>query len=411
MYNIGISIYSFLFGLVALFHKKASKMVKGHKDAWSILDDKIDNNRKWLWFHAASLGEFEQGRPIIEKIRASGKDYAILVTFYSPSGYEVRKNYSGADIVCYLPFDKKSNVKKFVEKVNPAMAFFIKYEFWPNYLKELQGRKIPTYLISGVFREDQAFFKPLYKSYSSLLNAFTHFFVQDQNSVDLLRSIGYAVNVSICGDTRYDRVIEICDNSKKLDLFETFRADNAAFGNKILIAGSSWPKDELLILPYFNARKDLKLIIAPHEIHEEHLKSIEAQLTRPYIRYSQAGKDDINKYDCVIIDCFGLLSSIYRYGDIAYIGGGFGVGIHNTLEAAVYGIPVIFGPNFGKFIEAKELISCGGGFTIKDENEYKGLMDRFFASQSDLSETGNKAGEMVRKGAGGTDKIIEFLDL
>ncbi len=386
-------------------------MVKGHKETWSILENKIDRNRKWLWFHAASLGEFEQGRPIIEKIRASGKDYAILVTFYSPSGYEVRKNYSGAEIVCYLPFDRKNNVKKFVEKVNPCMAFFIKYEFWPNYLKELQSRKVPTYLVSGIFREDQAFFKPWFKSYRSLLNTFTHFFVQDQNSVDLLKSVDFSDNVTICGDTRYDRVIEICDNSKKPDLFETFRAKCVSSGNKVLIAGSSWPKDELVFLPYFNNHNDLKLIIAPHEIHEEHLKSIEAQLTRPYIRYSKAGIDDINKYDCVIIDCFGLLSSVYRYGDIAYIGGGFGVGIHNTLEAAVYGIPVVFGPNYGKFIEAKELISCGGGFTVKNENEFISLMEKFLSSQSFLSETGINAGEMVRKGAGGTNRIIKFLDL
>lgn len=411
MYNTGISIYSFLFRLVALFHKKASKMVKGHKDTWSILENKIDSNRKWLWFHAASLGEFEQGRPIIEKICASGKDYAILVTFYSPSGYEVRKNYSGADIVCYLPFDKKNNVKKFIKKVNPCMAFFIKYEFWPNYLKELHSRKIPTYLVSGIFRKDQAFFKPVFKSYRSLLETFTHFFVQDQNSVDLLKTVGVSDNVTICGDTRYDRVIEICDNSKKIDLFETFRAENTVSGNRILIAGSSWPKDELNILPYFNNHNNLKLIIAPHEIHEEHLKSIEAQLARPFIRFSKAKSEEINKYDCVIIDCFGLLSSIYRYGDIAYIGGGFGVGIHNTLEAAVYGIPVIFGPNYGKFIEAKELISCGGGFTVNADNEYISLMDKFLASSYNLSETGKKAGEMVRKGAGGTDKIIKFLDL
>lgn len=411
MYQIGIYFYILIFRIVAFFHKKARKMVVGHKDTWAILHDKMDYNRSWLWFHAASLGEFEQARPIIEQIRISHPDYAIIVTFYSPSGYEIRKNYAGADIVCYLPFDTRPNVRRFLNLVKPKMAFMIKYEFWPNYLRKLKKRNIPTYLISGIFRPKQAFFKAYAAPYRNLLNCFTHFFVQDQVSVDLLHSIGHSSNVTISGDTRYDRVLEIRDNAKKLDIAQSFSNKESSSSIKILVAGSSWPKDEALFIPYFNEHPNLKLIIAPHQIHEDHLQSIEALLDRPYCRYTKTKPEDVRNYDCLIIDCFSLLSSLYKYGDIAYIGGGFGTGIHNTLEAAVYGIPVIFGPNYRKFIEAESLINCGGGFSIGTKKDLESTLDRMTSHDGSYKKAGEKAGEMVINGSGSTKIILQEINL
>jgi len=411
MYQIGILIYITLFRFIALFHKKAGKMVKGHQETWTILHEKMDQNKEWLWFHASSLGEFEQGRPIIENIRANHPEYGIIVTFYSPSGYEVRKNYGGADIICYLPFDTLLNVIRFLDMVKPKMAFFIKYEFWPNYLIQLKRLNIPTYLISGIFRPEQAFFKKYATPYRSLLKNFTHFFVQDQKSVDLLKSIGYSDNVSISGDTRFDRVLDIKKNAKILDIAIAFSQDSANSSKKILVAGSSWPKDETLFIPYFNEHPELNMIIAPHEIHEDHIQAIEAQLTRPFQRYTKTSPEEVSKCDCLIIDCFSLLSSIYQYGDIAYIGGGFGTGIHNTLEAAVYSIPVLFGPNFKKFIEAEELIACGGGFSFDSKESLETLLDKFLINDEDRKEAGKMAGEMVRIGSGGTVRILQTINL
>ncbi|MDD4923077.1 MAG: glycosyltransferase N-terminal domain-containing protein [Bacteroidales bacterium] len=411
MYQIGILIYITLFRFVALFHKKAGKMAKGHRNTWTILRDKMDQKKDWLWFHASSLGEFEQGRPIMEQIRADHPEYGIIVTFYSPSGYEVRKNYAGADIICYLPFDTRLNSKRFLNLVRPKMAFFIKYEFWPNYLCQLKKRNIPTYLISGIFRPNQAFFKKYAGPYRALLNNFTHFFLQDQKSVDLLESIGYVNNVSISGDTRFDRVLEIQDHAKILDIAIAFSQKNSNPTEKIMVAGSSWPKDEMLFIPYFNEHPELKLIIAPHEIHEDHLLEIEAQLNRPFQRYTNTSPEEAAKCDCLIIDCFGLLSSIYQYGDLAYIGGGFGSGIHNTLEAAVYSIPVLFGPNFSKFIEAKELIKCKGGFSFDSKEQLEQLLDSFMNQDEVMLTAGKKAGEMVKNGSGGTIKILDKIQL
>lgn len=408
MYQLGFLLYVNLFRIVSLFHKKARKMVVGHRNTWHILLDGIDQSKPWLWFHASSLGEFEQGRPIMERIRNEHPEYRILLTFYSPSGYEVRKNYTGADLICYLPFDTIFNVRRFLNIVQPKKVFFIKYEFWPNYLTALKRRQIPTYLISGIFREDQLFFKNYAPFYRRMLNTFTHLFVQNQVSVDLLASIGRTEEVSISGDTRFDRVLEIRAAAKELPIAEQFIKSSK--GN-VLIAGSSWPKDEALFIPYFNEHPEMKLIIAPHEIHEEHLLTIEAQLKRPFLRYTQIRAEDADKCDCLIIDCFGLLSSIYRYGNIAYIGGGFGTGIHNTLEAAVYGIPVIFGPNFAKFHEAKELLACGGAFTIDSETALIETMNKLDSDPTFCLKTGKTAGEMVHKGSGGTNKVLKLIRL
>lgn len=382
-------------------------MVKGHRETWNILRDGIDDSKPWLWFHASSLGEFEQGRPIMERLRSSHPDYGILLTFYSPSGYEVRKNYSGADLVCYLPFDTLVHVRRFLDLVHPKMAFFIKYEFWPNYLHFLKKRQVPTYLISGIFRPNQLFFRSYGLFYRRLLDTFTHIFVQNQVSVDLLKSIGRTEEVSISGDTRYDRVLEIRAAAKELPVAESFKIN--AKGKTILIAGSSWPKDEELFIPYFNEHSELKLILAPHEIHEDHLRAIESQLKRPFQRYTQTTPEKAADCDCLIIDCFGLLSSIYRYGDIAYIGGGFGTGIHNTLEAAVYGIPVLFGPNYAKFHEAKELIACGGAFDINSFESYRSILQNWLTDDGSRITAGKKAGEMVNKGSGGTDCVLRTI--
>jgi 3-deoxy-D-manno-octulosonic-acid transferase len=408
LYNLSIYLYSFAVALVSPFHKKARMTREGQKKAYSILREKIDKDFKYIWFHAASLGEFEQGRPMIEKIKSDYPGYKVLLTFFSPSGYEVRKNYNGADIICYLPFDTPGRVRKFMNLVNPAIAIFIKYEFWYNYLSTLKKRNIPTYIISAIFRKDQIFFKWYGGFYRKVLGCFNHLYVQDEASKALLEEYGVD-NVTVAGDTRFDRVLDIQSQARILDVVESFAGkDNKG---KILVAGSSWPQDEEIFVDYFNEHPEMKLIIAPHEIHEEHIKSIIALLKRPYIRMSEATKENVSDKDCLIIDCFGLLSSIYRYGDIAYIGGGFGVGIHNTLEAAVYGIPVIFGPNYTKFKEARDLISVGGAFSVENKSSFKNKIEKLLNNDDLLNKSGHEAGHYVKNNAGGTERILRDLSL
>ena len=402
MYNQAIQLYFSGVKAAAHFNPKAKLLIDGQKQAFSILQEKIDPQADYLWFHAASLGEFEQGRPIIEAIRQSHPNYKILLTFYSPSGYEVRKNYTGADVICYLPADTRANVKRFLDIVRPKRAFFIKYEFWANYLNALKKRGIETYIISAIFREKQAFFKPYGGWYRKLLTCFNHLFVQDEQSRQLLASVG-VTNVTVCGDTRFDRVVDIMNLAKPLPLVELF-ADRFT-----LVAGSSWPKDEDIFIEYFNNHPEMKLIIAAHEIHEEHLSGIIAKLKRPHVRYSAAKAENIVAADCLIIDCFGVLSSIYRYGQVAYIGGGFGVGIHNVTEAAVYSVPVIFGPNYDKFREARELIACEGGFSVAGYDAFAALMDRFLIDPTYLSLSGKYAGEYIHKNTGAKQAILDFV--
>ena len=403
MYNIFISLYSLGVHIAALFNKKVSTMMNGENEAFDILKRKIDRNAKYIWFHAASLGEFEQGRPLIEEIRKKYPSYKILQTFFSPSGYEVRKDYKGADIVCYLPLDTKGNVKHFLDLANPCMAFFVKYEFWKNYLAELQSRNIPVYSVCSIFRKEQIFFKWYGRSYRNVLKTFTHLFVQNAESVDLLSGIG--VNqTSIVGDTRFDRVVEIKNQSKELDLVRIFKG-NAM----VLVAGSSWAPDEDIFIPYFNSHPEIKLIIAPHVISESHLGEIMGKLKRKAVRYTQADEKSIESAECLIIDCYGLLSSIYRYGEISYVGGGFGVSIHNTLEAAVYGIPVIFGPNNKKFMEAQALKQNGAGFEIHGKDDFDRLMDRFLTDNNSLNIASKKADEYVTSNVGALDKIMSIV--
>ncbi len=406
IYSVGIYLYAGAITLASLFNKKARLLVKGHRQIFRTLQEQVDKSASYLWFHASSLGEFEQGRPLIERIHNKHPECRILLTFFSPSGYEVRKDYKGADIVCYIPFDTPLNVRKFLDAVKIEKAFFIKYEFWPNFLRGLNKRKIEIFSISSIFRDNQLFFKWYGKGYAKALTYFKHLFVQDRHSKDLLYSIGIT-NVSIVGDTRADRVIEVAAASKQFPIIEKF-----VNGNPTFIAGSSWPADEELFIPYFLPKRDWKLIIAPHEIHEEHLQQIESLLNgRDYIRLSQATIDNIKGYDTLIIDCFGMLSSIYRYGHIAYIGGGFGVGIHNVLEAAVFDIPVLFGPNNKRFREAQDLKRLKGGFEIADAYSLRILIDKFISNPSALKKAGRAAGDYVRSSSGTSDRILGEIGL
>ena len=412
MYSILIHFYAFIVALISPFHRKARLMRWGQWKTNRILREKIDRNAKYIWFHASSLGEFEQGRPMMEKIKQEHPDYKILLTFFSPSGYEVRKNYNGADVICYLPFDTPFRVKKFLRLANPVMAVFIKYEFWGNYLHELKKRGIPVYIISAIFRPDQLFFQWFGAPYRKMLYNFTHLFVQDERSKELLAEFDIR-NVTVCGDTRFDRVLDICRQARELPNVERFVKNEKGEQVQTLIAGSSWPQDEDIFIPYFNKHPELKLIIAPHEIHQEHLTYIESLLKRPSVRLSEVLQDNhlLERKDCLIVDSFGMLSSIYRYGTIAYIGGGFGAGIHNTLEAAVYGIPVLFGPRYQKFKEARDLIKVGGGFSISSKEEFTDKMDELLINQQTLATAGKSAGNFVSGNAGATEQILKEVSL
>jgi 3-deoxy-D-manno-octulosonic-acid transferase len=358
-----------------------------------------------VWFHAASLGEFEQGRPLMEQLRRDHPDYKILLTFFSPSGYEVRKNYQGADIICYLPLDTPINAIRFLRLVRPVMAFFIKYEFWYNYLHILKHRHVPVYSVSSIFRPDQVFFRWYGRQYGRVLNCFTHFFVQNEVSRELLGNIGINC-VSVVGDTRFDRVLQIKEQAKQLPIVEAF-----ANNNKVFVAGSSWPPDEDIFIRYFNEHLEWKLIIAPHVIGEDHLQQIIGKLDgRKVVRYTEAEKasDALSSYDVLIIDCFGLLSSIYHYGSVAYVGGGFGVGIHNLLEAAVWDVPVFFGPNNQRFQEAQGL-KQSGGLEITDYDSFSGQMNRLSADANYLDEQGRLAGQYVKSRSGATSKVLSAV--
>ena len=405
IYNLAMYILELGVKLAALFSDKPAKMVKGYREVFDLLQRKIDRNAQYIWFHAASLGEFEQGRPLIERIRKEYPQYKILQTFFSPSGYEVRKNYDGADIVCYLPIDTPSNVKKFVDLVNPCMVFFVKYEFWQNYLNTLNKKGVPVYSVSSIFRPNQIFFRWYGKGYQQVLKTFAHLFVQNEESKQLLAGIGVN-NTTVVGDTRFDRVLDICAAAKQLPLVQKFKGDALTF-----VVGSSWGPDEDIFIKYFNAHPEMKLIIAPHVVNDSHLKEIESKLQRSCVRYTKATEENVQQADCLIIDCYGLLSSIYRYGEISYIGGGFGVGIHNVLEAAVYGIPVIFGPNNKKFREAQHLLANKGGFEINSYEDFEQLMNKFLGDEAYLKQSGKAAGDYVKGNAGAMEKIMQRVTL
>ena len=419
IYNIVIYFVLWGIAIASLFNEKVRKMWRGEREAFKILKQKVDPNAKYIWFHAASLGEFEQGRPLMERIRKNYPQYKILLTFYSPSGYEVRKNYEGADIICYMPVDTRLNAIRFLRLVRPVMAFFIKYEFWSNFLHILKHRNIPTYSVSSIFREDQVFFKWYGRNYAGVLKCFTRFFVQNEESKRLLEGIGIT-DVDVVGDTRFDRVLQIKEAAKHLPICEAFRTGVAPSQSagvphhdfKVFVAGSSWPPDENIFIPFFNEHKDWRLLIAPHVIAEEHLKLILSLIKdKKVVRYTQTTPEEAAEADVLIIDCFGLLSSMYNYGDVAYIGGGFGVGIHNTLEAAVWNMPVIFGPNNKKFQEAQGLLKSGGGFEINTYEDFSGLMSSLMNDEAFLKQAGDKAGTFVAHLAGATDKVLASVKL
>lgn len=408
-----MALYAFGAWVASFFSPKIRKLINGHRNIMTTVRNGISENDRIVWFHVASLGEFEQGRPLMEMVRKNHPEYKILLTFFSPSGYEVRKNYEGADVICYIPFDTKYGVNRFLNVVNPEIAIFIKYEFWYFFLSGMRKRGTRLYSVSSIFREGQVYFR--FKSEAKVLRQFTHLFVQNQKSVDLLATIGIH-NATVVGDTRLDRVMEIYKAASDLPIVACFKDGKPTF-----IAGSSWGPDEDIYIPYFNNRKEWKLIIAPHEIGEQRMEHIYSLLgNRNILRYTdvekmmadgseETAKQMLKEAEVLIVDCFGKLSSIYRYGDIALIGGGFGSGIHNVPEAAVYGIPVLFGPNNKKFNEAQELKSCGGAFEYKDSKSFGAIINNLIDNHDALKEAGRKAGEYIQTHVGATQKCYEAI--
>ena len=405
LYNLAIRLYQVAIFMASVFgNPKAKFWIAGRKGIFKKLQTNLKPKERRIWVHAASLGEFEQGRPIIEKIKEQYPEYKIFLTFFSPSGYEVRKNYPGADYIYYLPADTPANAKRFIDLVKPEKVLFIKYEFWYNYLSTLKKRNIPVYLCSAIFRDNQLFFKWYGGWYRKVLSLFDHLFVQTDASKELLASIGFT-NVTTTGDTRFDRVHDIASQAKEI-------AEVAAFvGNhQCLIAGSTWEPDEDLLAAYMNgATTPLKYIIAPHEIHASHIERLEKSIQKKVVRFSTWKLSQAGDPDVLIIDNIGMLSSLYRYGQTAYIGGGFGKGIHNTLEAATFGLPVLFGPNYLKFQEAKDLITLEGAFTISNLTELKDKLDTLFSNKEYLRSAQITAGNYVKNNIGATQKIISEI--
>jgi len=403
-YNLSIFFYSLLVRVASLFNPKAKQWVLGRNNILKKIEEAVKGETNLVWFHSASLGEFEQGRPVIEAFKLKYPEYKIVLTFFSPSGYEIRKNYEGVDYVFYLPVDTKRNAKAFIRLIDPKMVFFIKYEFWYHYLNQLRKKEIPTYIFSTIFRPKQMFFKPYGGLYRKILMAFTHFFVQNEESMKLLKGIGFE-NVSLAGDTRFDRVYSIAQQAKVLPQLEDF-----AKNRPVMIAGSTWPKDEENIIKYLNnSENDYKYIIAAHEVDENHIKNIVSGIEKPYVRFTTATKSEIDAAEVLVVDCIGVLSSLYRYGDISYIGGGFGRGIHNTLEAACYGMPVIFGPNYHKFKEAKDLLTLGGAQTYENYEKLKNLLDSYHENVVLRRKSGKSSKTYVDKMRGATDKILSII--
>lgn len=406
IYNFGLFLYSALLRIFSLFHGKARLWVEGRKD-WNarLKQVWVNDGRPVAWFHAASLGEFEQARPVIEAFKKEHPKYKIALTFFSPSGFEIRKNYSQADWVGYMPMDSASNAKAFLDILQPTKAFFVKYEFWHHYTSELKKRNIPTYMFSAIFRPSQSFFKPWGSFFRNILLRFDHIFLQDEDSALLLKDIGIE-NCTVCGDTRYDRVIEIATQAKEIPLAASFQQSKPC-----IVVGSSWNEDLAVLLPMINTfPHSLKVIIAPHEISEGNLHYIEKHTTKKVIRFSKADRSTVGEFDILLIDNIGMLSSIYRYGDFAYIGGAFGKGLHNILEAAVYGIPVFFGPSYTKFKEAIEMISTGAAFSVSSSDELKQKFTSLYDNVPLQNKLAVTAASFVKSKAGATPVILAHLN-
>lgn len=405
LYNSAISAAGFFLRIIALFSPKIKLFVNGRKNVFAVLEEKIQPDDKTIWFHSASLGEYEQGLPVIEKIKEKYPLHKIIVTFFSPSGYEVRKNNTVADVTIYLPLDTKRNARQFLKLVHPERAFFIKYEFWLNYLKELETSKTPTYLISGIFRDKQMFFKWYGGFYRKALNAFTYFFVQNESSKQKIESIGFK-NVIVSGDTRFDRVNAILERDNRLDYIENFKNNQP-----IIVAGSSWPKDEVLIAAYINqAPSTVKFIIAPHNIKPDQISNLKSQLTKPAVLFSEKENKDLSTYNVFIIDTIGLLTKIYSYGTIAYVGGGFGnPGIHNILEPATFGIPIVIGPNYSNFAEAVSLVELEGCISISTAEELKDVFDRLLNDESFLRRKSEICRSFIQDNKGAANTIMQIV--
>ena len=403
-YNFGIRAYAWGARLLALHRRKVKTMLNGQKLTFERLERLLDPSRPCVWIHTSSLGEFEQGRPLIEMIRRELPNKQILLSFFSPSGFEVRKNYDKVDAVVYLPFDLPKNAAQFIRLAHPEIAIFVKYEFWGNYLSELKRLGIPTYIISSIFRPGQIFFLPWGGMFRKILRCFTHLFVQDNASLNLLSKIGIE-NVTVAGDTRFDRVTDILADIKPMPAAEALAASSAI----TVVAGSTWHADEQFILPYFNHHDDIKLIIAPHEVTEERLHQIEQNISRKCVRLSAATLQQVTEADCLIVDCYGMLSGIYHFGDVAYVGGGFGAGIHNINEAAVHSLPIVFGPNHQKFKEASDLIALGGAFSFSSSNDFISIFDRLITDSSYRRIAGEAAGKYIRENIGATRRIFDAI--
>ncbi|WP_428230059.1 3-deoxy-D-manno-octulosonic acid transferase [Flavobacterium sp.] len=405
LYNLVISIAGFFLKIIALFNAKIKLFTEGRKNVFAILEEKIKPSDKTIWFHSASLGEYEQGLPVIEKVKEKYPSHKIIVTFFSPSGYEVRKNNTVADVTIYLPLDTKKNAKKFLKLTHPELAFFIKYEFWLNYLKELETSKTPTYLISGIFRDNQMFFKWYGGFYRKALKAFTYFFVQNESSKQKIENIGFH-NVIVSGDTRFDRVNAILERDNRLDFIENFKNNSPT-----IVIGSSWPKDEALLAEYINqAPEDVKFIIAPHNIKTDQINSLRSQISKSTVLFSEKKDLDLSRFNVFIIDTIGLLTKIYSYGTIAYVGGGFGnPGIHNILEPATFGIPIVIGPNYSNFAEATQLVALEGCMVISNSNELKQTLDRLLTDTTFLKEKSQICKAYIQDNKGATNTIMNIV--
>lgn len=403
-YNLLVHFAGFLLKIVALFSPKIKLFVEGRKTVFSTLISKISASDKTIWFHAASLGEYEQGLPVIEKIKEQFPNHKIIVTFFSPSGYEVRKNNTVADVTVYLPLDTKSNALQFLKLAHPEMVFFIKYEYWPNYLNELKKQNIKTYLISGIFREKQSFFKWYGGFYRKALSTFEYFFVQNESSKKLLQSIGFN-NVKISGDTRFDRVVSILKRDNSLDFIEQFKSDKTA-----IVIGSSWPKDEELLINYINQSSDVKFIIAPHNIKTEQIQQLKNVLQKKTVLFSEKEGKNLSEFEVFIIDTIGILTKIYSYADIAYVGGGFGnPGVHNILEPATFGIPIVIGSNYSHFAEATALINMNGCLSINNQSELNQAFDLLLQNEDERNEKGHICATFVQMNKGATSTIMNYI--
>ncbi|MEW2920249.1 glycosyltransferase N-terminal domain-containing protein [Muricauda sp. ANG21] len=404
VYTILIKLSWYGLHVIALFNPKINLFVSGRKKTFSELKTKLPSGSKSIWMHVASLGEFEQGLPILERLKSAYPEHKIVLTFFSPSGYEVKKNTSAADVVVYLPMDTLSNVAHFLETINPKLAIFIKYEIWPNYLNRLKQRNIPTLLVSGRFSKKQIYFKPFGGFMRNSLQAFSHFFVQDEGSKTLLESIGLK-NSTVSGDTRFDRVSEILKQDNHLDFMSKFKEDRFC-----LVAGSTWPEDEEILINFINDAPDsIKFVLAPHQIKQTHIENITKALTKKTVCYTQLKGEDVSLFSVLIIDTIGLLTKIYSYADVAYVGGGFATGLHNTLEPAVFGVPVIIGPHFEGFKEAEDLVAQKGILPIHNQESFTSIMNGFLANPTSIAKTGKINSDYIANNLGATSLVMDHI--